>query len=46
MGFAVHKKDQALLQQLNDSLRRLQPKIHQLLSAFAVPTLDTEKETR
>jgi mxaJ protein len=46
MGFAVHKQDQALLQQLNDSIRRLQPKIDQVLNAFAVPTVDTAKEAR
>jgi mxaJ protein len=46
MGFGVHKQDQALLQQLNDSIRRLQPRINQVLTAFAVPTVDTVKEAR
>jgi mxaJ protein len=46
MGFGVHKQDQALLQQLNDSIRRLQPRINQVLAAFAVPTVDTAKEAR
>ena len=46
MGFGVHKQDQALLQQLNNSIRRLQPRINQVLAAFAVPTVDTAKEAR
>jgi mxaJ protein len=46
MGFGVHKQDQALLQQLNDSIRRLQPRINQVLTAFTVPTVDTAKEGR
>jgi mxaJ protein len=46
MGFGVHKQDQALLQQLNDSIRRLQPKINQVLTAFAVPTVNTAGEAR
>ena len=46
MGFGVQKQDQALLQELNVSIRRLQPKINQVLTAFAVPTIDTKKEAR
>jgi mxaJ protein len=46
MGFGVHKQDQALLQQLNDSIRRLQPKINRVLTAFAVPIVDTVGEAR
>jgi mxaJ protein len=46
IGFAVHNQDQALLQQLNDSIRRLQPKINQVLAAFAVPIVDTQEKTR
>jgi mxaJ protein len=46
MGFGVHKQDRVLLQELNDSIRRLQPRIHQMLTAFAVPTVDTAKEAR
>jgi hypothetical protein len=46
MGFGVHKQDRALLQQLNDSIRRIQPKINQVLTAFAVPIVDNAKEAR
>jgi mxaJ protein len=46
MGFGVHKQDRALLEELNDSIRRLQPKIKQVLAAFAVPTAETAKEAR
>ncbi len=46
MGFGVHRQDQFLLRQLNDSIRRLQPKINQVLAGFAVPTLDAAKEAR
>jgi mxaJ protein len=46
MGFGVHKQDQALLQQLNDSIRRLQPKINRALAAFAIPIVDTAKEAQ
>jgi mxaJ protein len=46
MGFGVHKQDRALLQQLNDSIRRLQPKINRVLTAFAVPIVDTAGEAR
>jgi mxaJ protein len=46
MGLGVHTQDRKLLQQLNDSIRRLQPKINQVLTAFAVPTVDTAKEAR
>jgi hypothetical protein len=46
MGFGVHKQDQALLQQLNHSIRRLQPKINRVLAAFAIPIVDTAKEAQ
>lgn len=46
IGFAVHKQDRALLQKLNESIHRLQPKINRLLTAFAIPTVDTAKEAR
>ena len=46
MGFGVHRQDRALLQQLNDSIRKLQPKINQVLTAFAVPTVDASEEAR
>jgi mxaJ protein len=46
MGFGVHKQDRALLEELNASVRRLQPKINRVLSAYAVPTIDTAKEVR
>jgi mxaJ protein len=46
MGFGVHKQDRALLQELNDSIRRLQPKINQVLTAFAVPAVNTAGEAR
>jgi hypothetical protein len=46
MGFGVHRQDQALLRQLNESIRRLQPKINQLLAGFGVPTVDGAKEAR
>jgi mxaJ protein len=46
IGFGVHKRDGALLQQLNDSIHRLQPKINQILSAFAIPTVSVEKEVQ
>jgi mxaJ protein len=46
MGFGVHKQDRALLQELNDSISRLQPKINQVLTALAVPTVDPTKEAR
>jgi mxaJ protein len=46
MGFGVHKQDRALLQQLNDSIRRLQPKINQVLAAFAIPTVAIAKEAQ
>jgi mxaJ protein len=46
IGFGVHKHDHVLLQQLNDSVRRLQPRIKRVLAAFAVPTVDTDEVTR
>lgn len=46
MGFGVHKQDQALLQELNGSIRRVHPKIDQVLRTFAVPTIDAAKEAR
>jgi mxaJ protein len=46
IGFGVHKRDQVLLQQLNDSIHRLQPQIDRILAAFAVPTVNVAKEAR
>jgi mxaJ protein len=46
MGFGVHKQDRALLQGLNNSIRRLQPKINRVLATYAVPTVETAKEGR
>jgi mxaJ protein len=46
IGFGVHKQDVVLLQQLNESIRALRPKINQVLAAFAVPIVDTDKVTR
>ena len=46
MGFGVHKQDQALLQQLNASIRRMQPKINQILAAFDVPAVHVAKEVQ
>jgi mxaJ protein len=46
IGFGLHKQDQTLLQQLNDSVRRLQPKIEEILAAFAIPTVNVAKEVR
>jgi mxaJ protein len=46
LGVGVHKQDQALLQQVNDSIRRLQPRINQILAAFAVPNVNIAKEGR
>ena len=46
IGLGVHKQDRALLQQLNDSIRRLQPRINQILTAFAIPTVNVSKEVR
>ncbi|HEV2619407.1 MAG TPA: quinoprotein dehydrogenase-associated putative ABC transporter substrate-binding protein [Acidobacteriaceae bacterium] len=46
MGFGVHKQDRPLLEELNDSIRKLHPKINQVLAAFAVPTADAAEEAR
>ena len=46
LGLGVHNQDQALLKQVNDSIRRLQPKIKQILAAFAVPKVNIAKEGR
>jgi quinoprotein dehydrogenase-associated probable ABC transporter substrate-binding protein len=46
IGFGVHKQDSLLLQQLDDSIHRLQPDINRILGAFAVPTVETAKELR
>jgi mxaJ protein len=46
IGFGVHRQDESLLRQLNDSIRRVQPKIKQVLAAFSVPTADAVKEAR
>ena len=46
IGLGVHRQDRALLQQLNGSIRRLQPKINQILAAFAVPTANAAKEVQ
>ena len=46
LGFGLHKQARVLLQQMNDSIRRLQPKINQILAAFAIPTVNVAKEVR
>lgn len=46
IGLGVHSQGRALLQQLNDSNRRLQPRINQILAAFAIPTVNVLKEVR
>lgn len=40
IGLGVHKQDYALLQQVNDAIRKLQPKIDHVLAGFGVPTMD------
>jgi mxaJ protein len=44
IGMGVHRHDSALLQQLNQSIRKLQPRINQILASFAIPTGDGPKE--
>ena len=44
IGFGVHKQDGALLQQVNDAIERLQPRIDRVLAQFAVPTVDRERK--
>lgn len=46
IGFGVHTQDRALLELLNDSIHRLQPKINRILVSFAVPMVDVAKEAR
>jgi mxaJ protein len=46
IGFGVHKQDQALLQQLNESIYRLQPKIDHVLAEFSIPTVSVTEEAR
>jgi mxaJ protein len=46
IGLGVHKQDQALLQQINVSIRKVQPKINQILARFAVPLVNAAKEGR
>jgi mxaJ protein len=46
IGLGVHQHDQALLQELNRSIRRLQPRINQILAAYAIPTVNAAKEER
>ena len=46
IGFGVHKQDQSLLQQLNASIRRLQPQIDRVLAEFSVPTVGATEEPR
>ena len=44
IGFAVRTTDQILLHQLDDSLRRLQPRIDRVLASFSVPCADVRTE--
>jgi mxaJ protein len=46
MGFGVHKNDQKLLQQLNASIKKLQPKIARILAEYSVPTVRVEEVSR
>jgi mxaJ protein len=39
IGFGVHKQDQVLLEQVNGSIQRLQPKIDHVLAQFGVPVV-------
>jgi quinoprotein dehydrogenase-associated probable ABC transporter substrate-binding protein len=44
IGFGVHKQDAMLLQQLNHSITKLQPKIYGILASFNVPTVGMSEE--
>jgi mxaJ protein len=44
IGFGVHKQDTALLQQLNESIQRLQPQISRVLAQFSVPTVTSGRQ--
>jgi quinoprotein dehydrogenase-associated probable ABC transporter substrate-binding protein len=46
IGLGVHKQDQVLLEQLNDSICRLQPRINRVLTAFAVPFVTATREAQ
>lgn len=46
IGFGVHRQDQTLLLQLDDSIHRLQPRIDHVLAEFSVPTVSVTKEAR
>lgn len=46
IGFGVHPQDHVLLQQLNQAIQRVQPRIDQVLSRFAIPTVESAKEIR
>ena len=44
ISFGVHKRDMALLSQLNGSIKRLRPQIAQTLTAYHVPTISEQEE--
>ena len=44
ISFGVHKRDMALLSQLNGSIERLRPQIAQMLAAYHVPTISEQEE--
>ena len=44
ISFGVHKRDMALLSQLNGSIERLRPQIAQTLAAYHVPTISEQEE--
>jgi mxaJ protein len=46
IGFGVHKQDQILLQQLNHSIHRMQPRIDRVLAEFSVPTVSAIQEAQ
>lgn len=41
--FAVHKRDTALLAELNSSIHKLQPQIDRILASYHVPTLSPQE---
>jgi mxaJ protein len=43
IGFGVHKKDSALLAQMNTAIARLQPRILRVLREYSVPALSTKE---
>lgn len=46
MGFGLHKSDQELLQQLNASIKKLQPKIARVLAEYSIPTVRSAEVNR